>query len=278
MENVNPSSPPESPNSYRSRKVSEINALIESLNLTASPLERDLSCLERKVGFVELFKEYEIEDFSEEEITEEDDVVEVEELGVEYFDKFPTRNKLAYHKYLLCDPIPSFFQRCPIIIGGNPSNLKIPCNIGNVHVWKAYIDLKSLVNIMTRMHYNWVMKRQLEPMVDLESLGGISNFTRRVRGMHIFVSNFTYIADFLIVEDISSVIDPFLSQVLLGKPFVKVSNMTYDSLLGIVKFTNGVDEVAYKMPYKIEQFQSLTDTENEHKKYVYFRNEEDKKQ
>nr|GEU55333.1 hypothetical protein [Tanacetum cinerariifolium] len=71
MENANPSSPP---NSFKNRKIREINTLLESLNLTASPLERDPSCLEGDVGFVELFKEYEIGNFSEEEI------VEVEEL------------------------------------------------------------------------------------------------------------------------------------------------------------------------------------------------------
>ncbi|GJX10540.1 retrovirus-related pol polyprotein from transposon TNT 1-94 [Tanacetum coccineum] len=107
---------------------------------------------------------------------------------------------------------------------------------------------------MTRMHYNWIMKRQLEPRVDPENIRRISNFMGRIRGMHIFVGNFTYIADFLIVEDISLVIDPFLSQVVLGKPFVEVSNMTYDSSLGIVKFRNRVDEVAYKIPHKIKQF------------------------
>ncbi|GKC00537.1 hypothetical protein Tco_0986673, partial [Tanacetum coccineum] len=64
---VNPSSPPESPNSFRNRKVREINAPLESLNLTAPPLECDLSGLEGDVKFVELFKEYEIGDFSEEE-------------------------------------------------------------------------------------------------------------------------------------------------------------------------------------------------------------------
>ncbi|GKC04135.1 hypothetical protein Tco_0995745 [Tanacetum coccineum] len=83
--------------------------------------------------------------------------------------------------------------------------------------------------------------------------------------------------NFLIVEDISLVIDPCLSQVVLGKPFVEVANMTYDSLLGIVKFTNEVDEVAYKMPHKIEQFRSLSNMEKEYKQSVYFRNEEDKR-
>ncbi|GJY39878.1 hypothetical protein Tco_0426242 [Tanacetum coccineum] len=130
---------------------------------------------------------------------------------------------------------------------------------------------------MTRMHYNWIMKRQLEPRVDPEDIRRISNFMGRIRGMHIFVGNFTYIMDFLIVEDISSVINPCLLEVVLGKPFVEVSNITYDPSLGIVKFTNGVDEVAYKMPHKIEQFRSLSNMEKEHKQSVYFRNEEDKR-
>ncbi|GKB78346.1 hypothetical protein Tco_0945241 [Tanacetum coccineum] len=55
-------------------------------------------------------------------------------LEVEYFDTFPTRSELAYHKYLMCGPIPSIFLRNPIITEGCPSNLKIPRNIGHVHM------------------------------------------------------------------------------------------------------------------------------------------------
>nr|GEW53635.1 hypothetical protein [Tanacetum cinerariifolium] len=47
------------------------------------------------VMFVELIKKY--DDSSEKELGEDDNVVAVEELGVEYFDKFPTRSELAYH-------------------------------------------------------------------------------------------------------------------------------------------------------------------------------------
>ncbi|GJR59551.1 retrovirus-related pol polyprotein from transposon TNT 1-94 [Tanacetum coccineum] len=136
----------------------------------APPLEREPSCSEGDVGFVEFFKEYEIGNIREEEIEEEEEVVKVEELG-----------------------------------------------------------------------------------------------------------NFTYITNFLIVEDISSVIDHCLSHVVLGKPFVEVSNITYDLSLGVVKFTDGVDEVAYQMPHKIEQSRSLSYIEKEHKQSVYFRNEEDKR-
>ncbi|GJS02501.1 hypothetical protein Tco_0319009 [Tanacetum coccineum] len=90
MENVNPPSPPESPNSFMNKKVREFNTLLESMNLAAPPLEKKPSCLE-DVGSVKLFKEYEIRDVREEEIEEEEEVVEVVEVGVEYFDKFLTR-------------------------------------------------------------------------------------------------------------------------------------------------------------------------------------------
>ncbi|GJQ94153.1 hypothetical protein Tco_0005292 [Tanacetum coccineum] len=218
MENTNPSSPPESSNSLRDRIICELGALLESLNLTSPPLERDLKGY---VKFVKLFKEYEIGDLIKEESKEgevieieEGEIVEEKEVGGEYFDKFLTKNELAYHK-------------------------------------------------------------QLELRIDLEDPRRISNFTGRIIEMHIFVGNFIYIADFMIVEHISLLIDPCLSQVVLGEPFFETSNMTYDSSLGIVKFTNGVDEIVYKMPHKIEQFQSLSNMEKEHKQSVYFRNEED---
>ncbi|GJR91001.1 hypothetical protein Tco_0215012 [Tanacetum coccineum] len=95
--------------------------------------------------------------------------------------------------------------------------------------------------------------------------------------MHIFVGNFTYVSYFMIVEDISSIIGPRLSQVVLGKSFVEISNMTYDLSLGVVNFTDGADEIAYKMPLKIEKFNSLSDLEKEHTKSVYFKNEEHKR-
>ncbi|GJS19902.1 hypothetical protein Tco_0448534 [Tanacetum coccineum] len=72
---------------------------------------------------------------------------------------------------------------------------------------------------MTRMQCNWIMRKQLEPREDPESLRGIR----------------------------------------------------------IVKFTNGVDEIAYKMPHKIEQFNLLSDLEKVYTQSVYFRNEEDKR-
>ncbi|GJX50057.1 hypothetical protein Tco_0276902 [Tanacetum coccineum] len=128
---------------------------------------------------------------------------------------------------------------------------------------------------MTRMMYYWIMRRKLNPREDVNR--GVSNFTGRIKGMHVFVGNFTYIVDFMIIEDISLIINPRLSQVVLGKPFVEISNMTHDPQEGVVRFTNGNDEVSYKMPHKIEQYNSLSSLEREHTKPVYLKNEEDKK-
>ncbi|GKB20021.1 hypothetical protein Tco_0853944 [Tanacetum coccineum] len=157
---------------------------------------------------------------------------------------------------------------------GYPSNLKIPCNIGHVHVEKAYIDLNSPLNIMTRMMYNWIMRRKLD--LRKNSDRGVSNFTGRIKGMHVFIGKFTYVIDFMIVEDISSNIGSRLSKIVLGKPFIEISNMAHDPLEGVVRFINGTDEVTYKIPQKIEQYNSLSNLKKEYKKSVYLRNEEER--
>ncbi|GJS15257.1 hypothetical protein Tco_0409729 [Tanacetum coccineum] len=120
---------------------------------------------------------------------------------------------------------------------GATTEEQIPCNIRHVHIEKAYIDLNFPLNIMTQMMYNWIMRKKLNPRENAN--GGISNFTGRIKGMDVFVGNFTYVIDFMIVEDISSIIEPMLSQV-------------------------------------IEQYDSLSDLEKEHTKSVYLRNKEDK--
>nr|GEY88031.1 retrotransposon Orf1 [Tanacetum cinerariifolium] len=81
----------------------------------------------------------------------------------------------------------------------------------------------------------------------------------------------------MVIEDISSIIDPMLSQVVLGKPFVEISNTTHDLSLGVVKFTDGTNDISYKMPHEIVQYNSLSNLEKEHTKSVYLMNEEEKK-
>ncbi|GKE08093.1 hypothetical protein Tco_1411644 [Tanacetum coccineum] len=227
---------------------------------------------DREVVFIEIIRD---DDEPQNENPTEGEGTTMEGPVVEYFDTLPTRDELTYHKYLMCGPIPSIFLRNPIIIEGCPSNLKIPCNIRHVHIEKAYIDPNSPLNIMNRMMYNWIMWRKFDPRKS--SNRGVSNFTGRIKRMHVFIGNFTYVIDFMIVEDISSIIDLRLSQVVLGRPFVEISNMTHDPPEGVVRFINRCNEVAYRIPHKIEQYNSLLNLEKEHTKLVYLRNDEDKR-
>ncbi|GJQ94859.1 MAK10-like protein [Tanacetum coccineum] len=273
--NSNPHPQPDPLDSIAMEQVRRLNSMLESLGLVPQSSNTKFVCTKEDDGevmFIEIIRD---DDEPQNKSPNEGEGTTTKGPTVEYFDTFPTRDELTYHKYLMCGPIPSKFLRNLIITEGCSSNLKIPCNIGHVHVEKAYIDLNSPLNIMPQMMYNWILRRKLNPMEDAN--GGISNFTGRIKGMHVFIGNFTYVVDFMIVEDISSIIDPRLSQVVLGRPFIEISNMTHDLPEGVVMFTNGDDEVAYKMPHKIEQYNSLSNLEKEHTKSVYLRNNGDKR-
>nr|GEU59126.1 hypothetical protein [Tanacetum cinerariifolium] len=189
---------------FLTEKVLKFNSLFESLGLVPPSPNAKLICTKEEdedVMFIEIIPK---DDDSRKEEPEVEGAT-TEEPTVEYFNIFPTRDELTYHRYLMSGPIPSIFFRNPIIMEGCPHNLKIPCNIRNAHIEKAYIDLNSLFNIMTRMMYNWIIRRKLNPREGAN--GDISNFTGRIKGMHVFIGNFTYVLDFMIVEDISSFLD-----------------------------------------------------------------------
>ncbi|GKB37631.1 MAK10-like protein [Tanacetum coccineum] len=256
------------------KQVQKLNSMLELLGLVPQSSNAKIFCSKEddsEVMFIEIIRD----DEPRNKGPNEGEGATTEEPAVEYFDTFPTRDELTYHRYLMSGPIPLIFLRNHIIMEGCPYNLKIPCNIGHVHIEKAYIDLNSPLNIMTRMMYNWIMRRKLDPRENANE--GIRNFKGRIKGMHAFVGNFTYVVDFMIVEDISSIIDPRLSQVVLGRPLVEISNMTHDPPEGVFRFIRGADEVVYKMHHKIEQYDSLLDLEKEHTKSVYLWNEEDKR-
>ncbi|GKD60328.1 hypothetical protein Tco_1297837 [Tanacetum coccineum] len=187
--NTNPSTPPDLSVPFITKKVLKLNSFFESLGLTPQLSGTEFVFTrgdDGEVMFIEIVKK---NDDSRKEKPKAGG------LEVEYFDIFPTRSELVYHKYLMCGPIPLIFLRNPIIMEGCPLNLKIPCNIRHVHVEKAYIDLNYLLNIMTRMMYNWIMRRKLDPRENSDR--GVSNFTGRIKGMHVFVGNFTYATDFI---------------------------------------------------------------------------------
>ncbi|GJX98374.1 hypothetical protein Tco_0355393, partial [Tanacetum coccineum] len=248
--NSNPHRQPNPFASIATEQVRKQNSMLESLGLVPQSSNTKFICSKEDDGEV-MFIEIIRDDKPQNEDPHEVEGATTEEPIVEYFDTLPTRDELTYHRYLMSGPIPSIFLRNPVITEECPYNLKIPCNIG--HIMRRKLNPKEYAN------------------------GGISNFMGRIKGMHVFVGNFTYVIDFMIVEDISSVLDPRLSQVVLRRPFIEISNMTHDPPKGVVRFIRGTDEVAYNMPHKIEQYDSLSDLEKEHIKSVYLRNEEYKR-
>ncbi|GKD80540.1 hypothetical protein Tco_1347379 [Tanacetum coccineum] len=129
--------PPDPSIAFLTKKVLKFNSVFKSLGLVPPSPNAELVCTKEEdsdMMFIEIIPR---DDNSHKEEPEPG----VQE--VEYFDIFPTRSELAYHKYLMYGPIPSIFLQNPIIIEGSPLNLKIPCNIGHVHVEKSYIDLNS---------------------------------------------------------------------------------------------------------------------------------------
>ncbi|GJU96364.1 hypothetical protein Tco_1321120 [Tanacetum coccineum] len=160
---VNPFTTPDPSVAFITEKVLKFNSFFESLRLVPQSSDTEVVCTkgdDEEVMFIELIRK---NDDSSEREPEEEGSTTTEGVGAECFDIFPTRSELAYHKCLMCSLIPLIFLRNPIITEGCPSNLKIPCNIGHVHVKKAYIDPNSPLNIMTRMMYNWIKRRKLNP-------------------------------------------------------------------------------------------------------------------
>ncbi|GJT92208.1 hypothetical protein Tco_1081053 [Tanacetum coccineum] len=131
--NPDSSTPPDPSISFITEKVLKFNSLFESLGLVPLSPNTELVCTKEEDGDVMFIEIISKDDNSHREGPE----AKVKE--VEYFNTFPTRSELAYHKYFMCGQIPSIFLRNPIIIEGCPSNLKIPCNIGIVDVEKTYI-------------------------------------------------------------------------------------------------------------------------------------------
>jgi len=111
---------------------------------------------------------------------------------------------------------------------------------------------------MSSAVYNDIMNERLKIRRDPKYPGGVCNFVGRVKDVHVFIGNFTYLVDFVVLEDIGCVIDNSLSQVVLGKPFVGTSKMSHNKYDGTVRFKEGNDEITYRMPWKTNEYGHLS--------------------
>ncbi|GJU91894.1 hypothetical protein Tco_1304317 [Tanacetum coccineum] len=100
---VNTPTPPDPSVTFITEKVLKFNSFFESLGLVPSSSNTELICTKEEDGDV-MFIEIIPKDYNS---CKEEPEAEGKEM--EYFDIFPTRSKLTYHKNLMYGPIPSIF-------------------------------------------------------------------------------------------------------------------------------------------------------------------------
>ncbi|GJW97761.1 hypothetical protein Tco_0179569 [Tanacetum coccineum] len=125
---------------------------------------------------------------------------------------------------------------------GDLGNLKIPYMIGHKFTANTYIDVDLPMNIMSLAYYNYVRKNRYEYRG--------RNFIGLGRDMHVFVGNMSYVMDFTILENIETNIDPSLSHVVFGRPFVEIACLAINRKYGLMTFTDETKEITFKTPYK----------------------------
>ncbi|GJY95934.1 hypothetical protein Tco_0512295 [Tanacetum coccineum] len=111
---------------------------------------------------------------------------------------------------------------------GDPRNLKIPCMIGHKFMANAYINVDLPMNIISLAYYNSIRK------IEYEYIG--RNFVGLGMDMHVFVGNMSYVMDFTILESIETNIDPSLSSVVFGRPFVEIACLAINRKYGLMTF------------------------------------------
>ncbi|GJT83231.1 hypothetical protein Tco_1057573 [Tanacetum coccineum] len=111
------------------------------------------------------------------------------------------------------------------------------------------------------LHYNWIMSNRLEPRRKPSNTKKSYNFVEKVRGLKVFIGNFTYKCNFMVLEDTTSVIDHDLGSVVFGKLFMETIGHVYDIREGIDMFEKDKEKIMFKMPHKMEMFKHIDFTD-----------------
>ncbi|GJX31925.1 hypothetical protein Tco_0241780 [Tanacetum coccineum] len=138
-------------------------------------------------------------------------------------------------------------RRKRIINSFDGDDLAFQCMIG-FRKFVAYFDPFLPMNIITRKAYNTIM------VYGLESTG--MNLVAIVRDIYVFVGSFTYVTDFVVLEDIGEFILNEIADVVMGGPFKEVTRLKYDCAKGLVSFTRIFDNYTFQMPRTIPRFKS----------------------
>ncbi|GJS98319.1 hypothetical protein Tco_0819489 [Tanacetum coccineum] len=121
-------------------------------------------------------------------------------------------------------------------------DLALQCMIGFIK-FVAYFDPFLPMNIITCKAYNTIMVEGLDSTR--------RNLVAIVRDVYVFVGSFTYITDFVVLEDIREFILRDMAKVVMVKPFRKVTKLEYDYAKGLMSFIRIFDNYTFQMPCTI---------------------------
>ncbi|GJR51463.1 hypothetical protein Tco_1401984 [Tanacetum coccineum] len=136
-----------------------------------------------------------------------------------------------------------------IINSTDGNDLAFQCMIG-FRKFIAYFDPFLPMNIITRKAYNTIM------VEGLESTG--RNLVAIVRDVYVFVGSFTYVTDFVVLEDIREFIISDMSEVMMGRPFRSVTQLEYDCIKGLISFTEIFDTYIFQIPRMIPRLKNFS--------------------
>ncbi|GKB71969.1 hypothetical protein Tco_0933381 [Tanacetum coccineum] len=146
-------------------------------------------------------------------------------------------------------------RRERIINSFNKDDLAFEYMIG-FRKFTAYLDPFLPMNIILREAYNTIMVDRLE--------GTRKNLVAIVRDVYVFVGSFTYITDFVVLEDIGEFIMSDMAEVLMGRPFRKITKLKYDVAKRLVSFTKIFDTYTYRMPRTIPRLKTSIGVKSHH--------------
>ncbi|GJX90072.1 hypothetical protein Tco_0343398 [Tanacetum coccineum] len=127
-------------------------------------------------------------------------------------------------------------------------DLAFECMIG-FRKFTAYLGPFLPMNIILRKAYNTIMINGLE--------GTGKNLVAVVKDVYMFVGSFTYITDFVVLEDVGEFIMSNMAKVLMGRPFRNITKLKYDIAKGLVSFTRIFETYAYRMPRTVPRLKNF---------------------
>ncbi|GJX11152.1 putative ribonuclease H-like domain-containing protein [Tanacetum coccineum] len=121
--------------------------------------------------------------------------------------------------------------------------------------WMEYEPPFDLVDVRDESVYESLIVKMPNLPMNIMSLAYYNAIGKE---MHVFVGNMGHVMDFTILENVEANIDPSLSQVVFGRPFMETTKLILDREKGLITFMNEIKEVTFKTSYRDSEMDYLT--------------------